>query len=417
MIETLKKMTVKTAGFEVKGLGDSVLLSNLILEKTDEFISYNTLRRIFGLVKYAKPSMNTLNTLARFNGYKNYIDFIKIAPNAAYWSEKEKLYLHINDNPQVIVNQLNRKVLNSDYKLDFVISFCRELIYLKNVDVLDVLFQSSFFTDTNFNYSEKLHFGNSIGQLLIENAEIGQKLLHHPNFLNLVYCIHVDYQHLNGYYGKWVEHVLMSSTELHFTAFSEAIFQLKNYLNGIDVSYDKLHKLDKTNFHPILQGRIYSVRILAMGYRTDELNQLIAELNNKEENTVVFDFFHELIILALLSKNFSLMKDIIKHLSEKKLIFHYYQEAHKNRFDLMCLIFNHSKRIQSTHKIKDPKTIKVEREHKYSYRELLTLFELILSYHSDNGNKDELLFQYNRIAKKFKYRLISEEYLLNYFDL
>jgi hypothetical protein len=208
----------------------------------------------------------------------------------------------------------------------------------------------------------------------------------------------------------------MSSTELHFTAFSEAIFQLKNYLNGIDVSYDKLHKLDKTNFHPILQGRIYSVRILAMGYRTDELNQLIAELSNKEENTVVFDFFHELIIVALLSKNFSLMKDIIKHLSEKKLIFQYYQEAHKNRFDLMCLIFNHSRRRTSSDVV-DSKKVKNEREHKYSYRQLLMSFELILSYHSENMNKNEVLIQYNELSRNFNYPLISEEFLLNYFDV
>lgn len=415
MIETLIKMSVKTAGFEVKGLGDSVLLSNLILEKTDEFISYNTLRRLFGLVKYVKPSMNTLNTLARFNGYKDYIDFIKISPNTAYWSEKEKLYLHIHDNPQFIINQLNRKDLNSDYKLDFVISFCRELIYLKNFGALDGLFKSSFFTDNNFNYSEILHFGNSIGQLLIENSEIGQKLLHHPNFLRFVYCIHVDYHYLNGYYGEWVDHVLKNSRVVHFTAFSEAILQLKNYLNGLDVSYDKLHMLDKTNFHPILQGRIYSVKILAMGYRSDELNQLIVELKNKEENTVVFDFFHELIIVALLSKNFSLMKDIIKHLSEKKLIFQYYQEAHKNRFDLMCLIFNHSKRRTSSDKV-NSKKVKNEREHKYSYRQLLMSFELILSYHSENIHKNEVLIHFNEIARNFNYPLISEEYLFNYFD-
>ena len=63
------------------------------------------------------------------------------------------------------------------------------------------------------------------------------------------------------------------------------------------------------------------------------------------------------------------------------------------------------------------KKVKNEREHKYSYRQLLMSFELILSYHSENIQKNEVLIHFNEIARNFNYPLISEEYLLNYFDV
>jgi len=418
MIETLKKLTLKTAGFELKGRGDCDVLSHLILEKTDEFISYNTLRRLFGLVAYVKPSVNTLNTLARFNGYKSYVDFMKITPSIAYWSEKEKLYQNIHANQRNLLDYIKSNDFNSEYKLDFVISFCRELIYTKKTSLLKEFFQSSFFTNNQFNYSEILHFGNSIGQLLIDFPEIGVELLQYPNFLNFVYCIYVDYNNINGYYGEWNQLVLEKSTELHLTTFSESIHQLKNYINGNEVTYENLRELDKSTLHPILIGRIYSIKIISLGYRFDDLNQLIINQYKPNDKTILFDLFHEPIFIAMLTKNFLLMKDIIKYLSQKKMIFQYYHEAHKNQFDLMCIIYQksiHKNKLEKQKQINN----NIERDHKYSYREIFVLFEIILSYHSANTNKNEqkmLLNQFNERSLMFNYPLFTEDYLLNYFQ-
>lgn len=417
MIETLKKLTLKTAGFELKGRGDCDVLSHLILEKTDEFISYNTLRRLFGLVAYVKPSINTLNTLARFNGYRSYVDFIKITPSIAHWSEKEKLYQNINANQQNILDYINSEDFNSEYKLDFVITFCRELIYTKKTSLLKEFFQSSFFTNNQFNYSEILHFGNSIGQLLVDYPEIGVELLQYPNFINYVYCIYVDYNNINGYYGLWNQFVLEKSTDLHLTAFSESIYQLKNYLNGNEVTYENLRELDKSTLHPILIGRIYSIKIMTSGYQFGDLNQLILNQYKPNDNTILFDLFYEPIFIAMLTKDFLLMKDIVKFLTQEKIIFQYYHSAHKNQFDLMSQIYHQSIFYKTQ---KKPKQIlsKVERDYKYSYRDVITLFELISTYHSGNTKKNErkmILTQFNERALAFNYPLFTEDYLLNYF--
>jgi hypothetical protein len=95
----------------------------------------------FGLAPYVKPSKNTLDTLARFNGYKDYVHYLKINPYEAYWSDKEKLYGLLNEDSEEIIKFINKTNFKNEQALDFIISLCRELIYLNKVGVLDLLFR------------------------------------------------------------------------------------------------------------------------------------------------------------------------------------------------------------------------------------------------------------------------------------
>jgi hypothetical protein len=96
MFELLKNNTIKTAGFDITSRGDCERLSNLILEKTDILLSYNTLRRFFGLIPYTKPNKTTLNTLANYNGYDSFTHFISINSYLTYWTKKEELFNLLN---------------------------------------------------------------------------------------------------------------------------------------------------------------------------------------------------------------------------------------------------------------------------------------------------------------------------------
>ena len=51
MLNILKKKTFERVGFKINNLGSAIQLSNIILEEKDEFISYNTIRRLFKIVK------------------------------------------------------------------------------------------------------------------------------------------------------------------------------------------------------------------------------------------------------------------------------------------------------------------------------------------------------------------------------
>jgi hypothetical protein len=55
---------------------DFLILSEKIQERTGEALSYVTLKRIWGKVKYdSLPNTHTLDTLVQFLGYENWRDF------------------------------------------------------------------------------------------------------------------------------------------------------------------------------------------------------------------------------------------------------------------------------------------------------------------------------------------------------
>ena len=55
MVQNLLIEVSKVSGIEIHTRGDCELLSALILEETDQLVSYNTLRRLFGLAPSSKP--------------------------------------------------------------------------------------------------------------------------------------------------------------------------------------------------------------------------------------------------------------------------------------------------------------------------------------------------------------------------
>ena len=412
MIEELKEITIKNAGFKIENRGDCVLLSEIIHEKTDEYVSYNTIRRFFGLIAYVKPNQSTLNTIAKFNGYNNYAHYIKIAPNKAYWSEKEKLYSLINGKPDDIVLYINSSKFKNEFELDFIISLCRELIYLNKLEVFEQVLNSNYFNYNTLNYSEILHFGNSIGALLKTNRKFKRKLLLNINFLNFVYCIYVDYSSINGYYGEWSTYVFAKSTDTQIKCFAQAILQLKNYLNGQKVSYTYFKSIDTSNFHPILQGRIYTIQLLSSGFYLDDLTQLVEKNSKNNEDTFLLDFFYEPITIAMLSKDFELMNAIINVLSNKKIKLKYYHEHHHNLYKLMVMFFLKWNNKGENTNLKFKKE-SYNLKFKYSYREFIGFFILIIKYQGEN--KKIISNEFDEISKKINYPLLSIDYLFNYF--
>lgn len=53
-LEELKSITEKKVKFKINNLGNCKLLSEIILETIDEYINYNTIRRIYGLAPMLK---------------------------------------------------------------------------------------------------------------------------------------------------------------------------------------------------------------------------------------------------------------------------------------------------------------------------------------------------------------------------
>jgi hypothetical protein len=414
MIEYLKKLTEKNAGFSIQDRGDCQLLSELILEKTDELISYNTLRRLFGLASYVKPSKNTLDTLARFNGYKDYVHYLKINPYEAYWSDKEKLYSLLQEDSESLLHFINGLDYKSEQALDFMISLCRELVYLDKQTLLVAVFNSKFFIERHFSYSETLHFGNSIGMLFKTHILSDDTLLLNANFLKYVYCIYVDYSNLNGYYGDWCLYVSTTTTDIQIKCFSIAVLELKKYLNGLPVTYDYFSTVSTQDFHPILTGRIFSVQLLSNKYDSNDITVFFNTIKISPQEHVL-DFFYEPMIIALLSRNFLLMEMILKFISNQKVkVGYYYHEHHMNLFRLLTL-FN-TKFESNALTAEENHDFDLEEGYfKYSYKEFIMLLIYVYKFHTDE-NTEFQLSEYKKLSKKLNYPIFSDEYLVNYFN-
>ncbi len=76
-LESILQITNCTLGYVPSTPAEFNKLSLIILQKTQSHISSSSIKRLWGYVKYdSYPSRSTLNTLARFNGFKDWDAFI-----------------------------------------------------------------------------------------------------------------------------------------------------------------------------------------------------------------------------------------------------------------------------------------------------------------------------------------------------
>jgi hypothetical protein len=210
------------------------LLSEDLFTRTGVVISYNTLRRIFGLAEYRQPRLTTLNHLANYIGFESYQVFTQRFSEVDTWPSWEKLYVTLStSSSKEIIAMLRYRQLNN---LQFTISFTvvtRELLLRDDLDALVELFRCPFFQFTKMPYDEVAQIGVLTGLLFrnYSNPEVEKRLLKEPNFRDLILKIYVDYARLNGKYGKWIDWLLkFKGLDEETVTFVRCIAIWKNYL-------------------------------------------------------------------------------------------------------------------------------------------------------------------------------------------
>lgn len=137
LLETVKKVI----GIEILTLGDSKRLSDDIFLKTGSQISYNTIRRLFGIVKSNQQSvqLSTLNILANYIEFKSYDYFLSSLKN------NNKLYI-FNKTAYLLENKKFKEAIKflysfpeSDYTLKALLfnSLCASKKYSLLVSTLE----------------------------------------------------------------------------------------------------------------------------------------------------------------------------------------------------------------------------------------------------------------------------------------
>ena len=416
MIAILKKEIENKLDQKILNRGDCELLSNAILETIDIKISYNTIRRLFGLAANVKANKNTLNTLAKFIGYKNYIHFTQT------YLQEEKHNLSVlvfravyhADKAEIIKLVQNTKSSHEDF-VSFIIILSRELLYNKEYSILNQVFELEELAYENFSYSEVLFIGNSIGLLLRKQNLRAQAFINNTNFLRCVYLTFVDYSNLNGYYADWTKIINKSKKTKELEIFTKAIQEFRNFLN-IKTVKDSFKELAfNTTLHPILCSRLLSVKIIANKY--DDLEPILDkyyQIHSKHKSKI-FEYSFELFITAITTKNMALMRYIIDLIDLSKNQHLFFSEERKNLFYLMAMFYYKlTKNISKKNKYMKLFILNTIR---YSYKDYIKLLHDVFLYSEARTEplKKSIKNDYVQLNKKLKYPYFSESYLMNYF--
>lgn len=413
MIGTLKKEVERKIDREIKNRGDCEFLSLLILEVLDESISYNTLKRFFGLTKFTKPNIKTLNILARFIGFNGYTDFYQNFGFKGRTSLFQVSYKYLyEENEDEILDLIKKTKRSNEDFTGFITLLIRELFHEKKFSFIDKIFSMEELFNSSFNYSDLLYLGNSIGLLLRKKDHVDKILSENHNFLNCIYLTFVDYSSLNSFYGEWTTSLLKQNISDEINLFTSALLKFREFLNNKTVNDFEEDLFYSKDIHPILCSRLLSIKFLARSkFNTEEVLKKYYSVHSNNINLTDYSF--ELYTTAILTKNLYLMKFLIEKVNLK--IEFYYHKNHLNSYYLMCafyykLINNTKEGIKSFNKFSLT-------ECRFSYNEFISLLHLIYLHGTSKTLQEEnkIINQYIKLGNKLGYSFFTKEYLLNYF--
>jgi hypothetical protein len=423
MIEELKGEIEKSFGRKIVSRGDCELLSDDLYRKTGVTISYNTLRRMFGLAEYRQPRITTLNHLSNYIGFKSFQDFNQRYAEVDIWPSWEQLYVAIStDDIHRTIEMLRYRQLNN---LQFAISFTivtRELLLSDNIEGLIELFRSPFFQFSQMTYDEVAQVGVLTGLLFrtYSNEESEKRLLKEPNFRDLILKIYVDYARLNGKYGTWIDWLLkFKGLDEETVTFIRCLSIWKRYLQSQPFLAKEMALLPdlKNEQHPILFGRLFGLKFLSAdsaNSRNSIIRRMKTRLKNFPESKS--ELLHEPAIQALVTRNKFLVRFVNEHLKDNAEIsrwYHLSQISILNVFQVSVLISK--KEYAKAQSILENIAIGHIR---YGYREFIDLYISFFRMRiSDAMEKDttELYLDFCEKRKKMNYAIFTDEYFHSYF--
>ena len=409
----LRSFIVEKIGFDITDVDSSKLLSEIILEETGNNVSYNTIRRFFGLVKSVKPRIYTLDILSTFVGFKSY-GYFKLNSNLNIrWKLQLKLtQLILQDNPKELLIFIQEN-LHKQAEFKFILAhLLRELLLTNKIKLLNEIFELKEMNILNFNWDDTVLIGNSVGSLLSKlnlTSKEEENLVLNENFQDLVITLFVDYSGLSSFYIHIIQLIEQNSKRSDVVAFCRGILNLANFLS--EGSMNNFYTLKMHDaYHPILKSRILAQSILKQEKNKLKKLEEYYTINNKK-GVLEIDYLFEIIVTAIILKDFEVMEWIIAKVRNHKNYKFFYKHEHYENFMFMNILFyfkNKDQEALSNFSFSGFNT---------SYEPMLTLFYLIYDYHRNNEQmkKKEILVKYLSLAQKVYKPFFTKEYLLNYF--
>jgi len=410
MIHILKELTEIKLGYKIKTRGDCEKLSKLIEVKTDIDISYNTLRRFFGVSKSTTPQIRTLDTIALFNGFPSYAYFQSQYPKEFSWTLREKAYMLINkEDKRELIKFLKGLEKIHIGVIDLFVSIIRELIIKNEITALRNIFNLELLNPNKNNYSELLHLANSVG-LLLRKYQTDYSVFTKSKYFNTtIYTLFVDYSSLNRNYGEFAYSNYNTTKDPDLKLFSGLVLELKNLLNNKKIKSNYTHLISKKT-HPILLSRYMSIHVINLPKdRKLEVLDFYKKEYCKKNNLA---YIYELMFTSIMTKDFELMKWINLNFKQNMTNSKNYKEWHNDLYEYVCLFLNFY--LQNKKTTKKQINLVEEFSVRFSYGTFFEIFDCVIKYHANINPKIQLK-NYKNLIDELNYPYFSIDYLKSYF--
>lgn len=424
VIKELKQEVEKVFGQKIQKRKQCEELAEDLYTKTGVFISYNTFRRLFGVIEYHEPRISTLDALSKYIGFSSYRDFMNRFHSVDEWPKWENLFLGV-DNQDVtkLVDMFKYRFYQKD---DFSYSFSvllRELIYRRDLKSLQVILAQDEWSFANLPYELALKIGVVVGRQFrfVDDEVFEQELLKIPLFRDLILKMFVDYSGLNKKYGTWISYVnQLPDIDEESVIFTNGVLIWKDLLNGCQITAEHLSHIPalSVDLHPILYGRVAALYLMTE-ISVEERIQLFSAwsdlIKKHPERTLEYIFVSNVQCLVFPSMDFSnFLYSFEKHASNV----HFWYNLSQLNVYYLSLVQHAIFTGQRSKAISILKQIDLSYL-RYGYDEFLLLFVYLFQHELclDPNEKNELWQKLIDHAAYLDYPIFTDAYFEAYFEL
>ena len=322
--------------------------SEELLTRARISISYNTLRRLFGIIKGShQASRFTLDCISKSLGYEDFADFQQAVNQLEVDFFNDILILNrlsIQQDDQLIlriVQDFQFVTWDEVYQMKSIVDLCIEV---ENFRLLKSIFETKFDLH-NEETTWKLYV--AFQSIFIQSKQGNQAIIvfveelmpHNEMAQRILLQLFVDEDSLTGYYGRWIQAAsvdLVEDMELFKLLMQIQLAILKQDSVSAQELLNQCNALfmeNKMIYHPILKGRLAAWNLMLKDDR-EMCYRLFEGLQSVKDQLFFIVFFYRL--QEIFGRDITLI-DLIEHyrFDELRITFTFPEKQNLNVFYLL----------------------------------------------------------------------------------
>lgn len=263
----LRKDLEKRLGRPIKTKNDAIALETSIYEDTGLLVSYNTIRRFFGLVHGGQARESVLDIYAQYLGYEDYKSFEENKKRFDFYNQWTRITQRSSWSEEEI-NELVYQSLNEDRAAQGQLLWLMTRVFEEeSISEWNRWFSVTAWDVEEDRFGHLLFILDNLGLFIrkrITSAKDAEELCSYPNLIDKVVLLFVDYSTLtDGYYKLVIDELRKHSK---YDLFTSSLGGLQALLQGDFAKAEHYYRItaafpvDEANY-PILNSRILGAQV------------------------------------------------------------------------------------------------------------------------------------------------------------